>query len=86
MLEERERETETEVEVIDFSVLKMTVPENIKKYSIEKQREIFDYLSDLDEHHIKAYNIAFNHLETSFDILRSNGFKEWVKRIDQKKS
>jgi hypothetical protein len=70
---------ETEVEVMDFSVLKMKVPENVKNYSIEKQREIFDYLSELDDHHIKAYNIAFDHLRSSFDILRSNGFKEWIK-------
>jgi len=73
------QEIEKEVETIDFSVLKMVVPENVKKYSIEKQREIYDYLSDLDEHHIKAYNIAFDHLGSSFDILRSNGFKEWLK-------
>ena len=72
-------ETEKEVQAMDFSVLKITVPENVKKYSAEKQREIFDYLNELDEHHIIAYNIAFDHLGSSFDILRSNGFKEWLK-------
>ena len=70
---------ETVKEAMDFSVLKITVPENVKNYSLEKQREIFDYLSKLDEHHIIAYNIAFDHLGSSFDILRSNGFKEWFK-------
>jgi hypothetical protein len=70
---------ETELKAMDFSVLKIKVPENVKNYSAEKQREIYDYLSKLDEHHIIAYNIAFDHLGTSFDILRSNGFKEWIK-------
>ena len=64
-------------DIIDFSALNITIPEIVKIYSLEKQREIFDYLSDLDELNIKAYNIALNHLGTSFDILRSNGFKEW---------
>ena len=42
-------------------------------------REIteFEYLREMDEHHRRAYNIAVNHLESSFDIYRSNGFKEW---------
>jgi hypothetical protein len=75
----QEREKEKELEAMDFSLLKITVPENVKNYSVEKQREIYDYLSKLDEHHIKAYNIAFDHLGSSFDILRSNGFKEWLK-------
>jgi hypothetical protein len=70
---------ETVKEAMNFSVLKITIPENVKNYSLEKQREIFDYLSKLDEHHIIAYNIAFDHLGSSFDILRSNGFKEWLK-------
>lgn len=64
-------------DIIDFSALNITIPEIVKIYSVEKQREIFDYLSHLDEQNIKAYNIALNHLGSSFDILRSNGFKEW---------
>jgi hypothetical protein len=64
-------------DIIDFSALNITIPEIVKIYSVEKQREIFDYLSHLDELNIKAYNIALNHLGSSFDILRSNGFKEW---------
>lgn len=76
MLQETEKEVK---EAMDFSVLKMPIPQNVKNYSVEKQREIFDYLNKLDEHHIIAYNIAFDHLGSSFDILRSNGFKEWLK-------
>jgi hypothetical protein len=61
----------------DFSSLNVKVSDNVKAYSIEKQQEIFQYLSEMDEINRQAYNIAFNHLESSFDVLRSNGFKEW---------
>ena len=49
----------------------------VKTYTLEKKREIFDYLSEMDELNKVGYKIAFNHLESSFDICRSNGFKEW---------
>ena len=61
----------------DFSSLNVKISDNVKAYLPEKQQEIFQYLSEMDEINRQAYNIAFNHLESSFDILRSNGFKEW---------
>jgi hypothetical protein len=64
-------------ESIDFSLLNIPLPEVVKQYQLEKQEEIYDYLSQMDEHHKRAYLIAFNHLETSFNICKSNGFKEW---------
>ena len=62
---------------IDFTLLNIQVPEQIKNYSIEKQREIYEYLQNMDESDKKAYLIAMNHLGSSFNIYRSNGFKEW---------
>jgi len=53
------------------------VPELVKTYSHEIQLEIMNYLNELDEHEITAYKIAFQHLGTSFNICKSNGFKEW---------
>ena len=50
---------------------------NMKIYSDEEQNEIVEYLKQLDETQKKTYLIAKNHLGTSFNILRSNGFKEW---------
>jgi hypothetical protein len=61
----------------DFSLLNVKISDNVKAYSPEKQQEIFEYLSEMDEINRQAYNIAFNHLGSSFDVLRSNGFKEW---------
>jgi hypothetical protein len=66
-------------EEIKFETLNIKVPEVVKKYAIEKQQEIFNYLNEMDEFQQVAYNIALNHLSSSFDIYRSNGFKEWKK-------
>jgi hypothetical protein len=66
------------MEEINFESLNMKTSFLLKSYSIEKQREIFEYLSEMDEHNRKAYDIAYSHLGTSFNIARSNGFKEWL--------
>ena len=63
--------------LVNFSTLNITIPEIIKQYPLEKQEEIYNYLSQLDENNKKAYLIAYNHLGTSFNIYKSNGFKEW---------
>jgi hypothetical protein len=44
----------------------------------EKEKELIHlYLESLDELHRKALLIAFEHLGSSFNILRSNGYKDW---------
>lgn len=53
------------------------MPENMSIYSLEQQQKMKKYLNQLDELHIQAYKIAENHLETSFNIFRSNGFNEY---------
>ena len=68
----------TEEQQVDFECLNMKYSDTIKTYPIEKQREIFEYLSQLDEHNRKAYDIAYCHLGTSFNVARSNGFKAWL--------
>jgi len=67
-------------EIIDFNSLNMKISDILKNYPTERQREIFEYLSEMDEHHKKAYNIAYSHLGTSFNIARCNGFKEWLSK------
>jgi hypothetical protein len=37
------------------------------------------YIETLSEREYKAYMIAKSHLETSFDLEKSIGFKEWKK-------
>jgi hypothetical protein len=52
---------------------------------MEKQTEneelfIEEYISQLTEVEKIAYEIAKEHLGSSFNIKRSNGFKEWLKK------
>jgi subtilisin-like proprotein convertase family protein len=46
-------------EEIRFESLNIKLPELVKTQTPEEQREIFDYLSSMDDHHKKAYEIAF---------------------------
>lgn len=62
---------------INFESLQLKVPEIVKMHSYEIQQQIFNYLNEMDEHHRKAYEISVDHLGSSFNIYRSNGFKEW---------
>lgn len=38
---------------------------------------IINYMEQLTPLQMKAYEIAKDHLKTSFDITRSNGYNEW---------
>ena len=62
---------------IDFHSLNIPIPNQVYNYTIELQEEIYLYLSNLDDYQKIAYIIALQHLGSSFDIYRSNGFKEW---------
>jgi len=63
----------------ELSTLKLSIPESILTLSSEKQHLVYLYLEQLNEFDRKAYSIAKNHLGTSFDILRSNGYISWLK-------
>ena len=63
--------------VVQFDTLDLPIPTIVTSYSAEKQREIFEYLSEMHEKERIGYKIAFDHLGTSFDICRSNGFITW---------
>lgn len=47
----------------------------------QQQMEINNYLIQMNESQKKAYLIAKDHLGTSFNILKSNGFIEWKNSI-----
>ena len=68
----------TEQEV-NFEILNLPIPCVVKTFSKEKQQQIFNYLQEMDDHNRKGYLIAQNHLGTSFNISKSNGYKEWLK-------
>ena len=62
-----------------FSTLNLSIPDSILKLSPEQQQLVFSYLEQLNDFDRKAYIMAKNHLGTSFDILRSNGYLNWLK-------
>ena len=41
------------------------------------------YLKQLTPQERKAHDIAKSHLGTSFDIVRSNGYKAWINKQDK---
>ena len=64
---------------INFDSLQLPVSESIKLYSQEQQKEICQYLSEMTDQEKTAYRIALDHLGTSFNVYRSNGFIDWKK-------
>jgi hypothetical protein len=61
----------------DFKSLNLKAPELVLAMSRERQLEVFEYLKQLDKLQRESYSIAIEHLDTSFNIHKSNGFKEW---------
>jgi hypothetical protein len=60
--------------------LNIELPDNFTEYSKENQELILEYLSQLNDLQKKAYSIAKKHLGSSFHILKSNAYNEWLKQ------
>ncbi len=72
--------SDTQINIIEtFNEYGLPIPELIHNLSHERQIEIISYIKSMDDRNKKAYKIAFNHLGTSFNICKSNGYKEWKK-------
>jgi competence protein ComGC len=67
-------------EPINFENIDKQIPVSVLKLPLEKQTEVYNYLIQMNEYQKKAYLIAKDHLGTSFNILKSNGFIEWKKQ------
>ena len=61
--------------------LGLQLPDNFEKYDINIQTLIIQYLSQLETIDKKAYKIAKEHLGSSFNVVKSNGFCDWKKCI-----
>jgi hypothetical protein len=53
---------------------------DINKFDTDKQNSILKYLKQLDTKEQIAYKIAMEHLGSSFHIIRSNGYQEWLNK------
>lgn len=61
------------------------LPSNFYKLDFKTQFNITDYLDQLNPIEVKAYGIAKDHLKTSFNITRSNGYIDWLKEEQERK-
>ena len=59
------------------------LPSRFESYDVETQRSIIRYLSGLNEIQTKAYLIAKDHLGSSFNVVKSNGYINWLKNCDK---
>ena len=50
-------------------------------YDESSHKEIMEYIKSLNEIEIKAMKIAQDHLETSFNIVKSIGLQKWKKNL-----
>ena len=56
----------------------LPIPEN--KANQLNNDKIIAYITQLTETEKQAYLIAYQHLGTSFNILNSNGYKNYIKK------
>jgi len=49
-------------------------------YDQDLTTRIHEYMHQLSNTQLKAYRIAKRHLGSSFNLVRSNGFIEWLKK------
>jgi len=79
MSQEKEKEKEKEKKQVKCQATGLLIPTSVLKLPLEKKTDVYNYLIQMNENQKKAYLIAQNHLGTSFNILKSNGFIEWNK-------
>jgi len=56
----------------------ITNEQRLNEQRLNETNMVNDYISQLTPLQLKAYQIAKEHLKTSFDITRSNGYQEWL--------
>jgi len=60
-------------------ISELPLPNNFENYDIDTQSSIIDYITHLSDLEKKAYKIAHNHLGSSFNVFKSNGYNDWLK-------
>ena len=58
--------------------LEIELPASLLNYPKEIQDSVRKYLQQLNDKEKKAYKIAKDHLGTSFHIVRSVGYNDWI--------
>ena len=61
------------------STVILILPDNFDKLDKHLQESIKNYLNQLNTIEKKAYKIAKEHLGSSFNLVKSNGYCDWIK-------
>ena len=64
---------------MNISISDIPLPINYENYDDDTQAAIIEYISHLSTIEKKAYKIAYNHLGSSFNVVKSNGYNDWLK-------
>jgi hypothetical protein len=59
--------------------LGLELPNNFEKYDEKIKNELVNYLKQLNKIEKQAYKIGKEHLGSSFNVIKSNGFVDWKK-------
>lgn len=59
--------------------LEQILPDNFQSYEKSIQESIIKYINQLGTIEKQAYTIGKQHLGTSFNIIKSNGYINWQK-------
>ena len=62
-----------------MNISELPLPNNFENYDIDTQSAIIEYITHLSNIEKKAYKIAYNHLGSSFNVVKSNGYNDWLK-------
>jgi hypothetical protein len=60
-------------------ISELPLPNNFENYDSDTQSSIIEYITHLSDLEKKAYKIAHNHLGSSFNVVKSNGYNDWLK-------
>jgi hypothetical protein len=61
------------------------LPDNYDQLGADTQVLVTEYINNLSEIEKKAYMIARDHLGSSFNLIKSNGFNDWLKEIEKER-
>ena len=65
---------------VNFRELDLPIPENLYVYNTNDQSLVFNYLKQMNAVERQTYLIAIDHLGSSFNIIKSNGYQEWLNK------
>jgi hypothetical protein len=75
-----EDNTKTKLITELITELDVELPNNFQNYDQETQELIVKYIHQLDRIEKMAYTIGKQHLGTSFNVVKSNGFINWKQK------